>query len=178
MQDSEKPWPEAILIVEIAYRTPGLGNGLGDQVFGSGVLSGQPQRHAVKRVQVFLDAAAEENCAVLGFGHAVGPVEFQVEGAAQGANFWVWIVENTYFEGTQRTLFSILFGAGVIILTSRAEKAGGGIKVQNESNCKTDCPACSRVCPEAAIMFPKYQAGPINGDEVRNEDYLKQFALD
>ena len=66
---------------------------------------------------------------IIGFGHAVGSIEFQVEGAAQGANFWVWIVEHTYFEGTQRTLFSILFGAGVIILTSRAEKAGGGIKV-------------------------------------------------
>src|SRR5262245_41822033 len=25
------------------------------------------------------------------------------------------------------------------------------IQVQNQSNCKTDCPACSRVCPEIAI---------------------------
>lgn len=44
------------------------------------------------------------------------------------------------------------------------------IDVLNESNCKTDCPACSRVCPEAAIMFPKYKKGPINGDVVRPED--------
>ena len=27
------------------------------------------------------------------------------------------------------------------------------IQVQNNDNCKTNCPACSRVCPEAAIMF-------------------------
>ena len=40
------------------------------------------------------------------------------------------------------------------------------IQVQNQDNCKTNCPACSRVCPEAAIMFPKYKAGPINGDVV------------
>jgi Pyruvate/2-oxoacid:ferredoxin oxidoreductase delta subunit len=40
------------------------------------------------------------------------------------------------------------------------------IQVQNNDNCKTNCPACSRVCPEVAIMFPKYMAGPINGDEV------------
>ena len=32
----------------------------------------------------------------------------------------------------------------------------GKIQVQNQDNCKTDCPACSRVCPEVAIMFPKY----------------------
>ena len=44
------------------------------------------------------------------------------------------------------------------------------IQAQNHENCKTNCPACSRVCPEAAIMFPKYKAGPINGDVVRESD--------
>jgi Pyruvate/2-oxoacid:ferredoxin oxidoreductase delta subunit len=44
------------------------------------------------------------------------------------------------------------------------------IQAQNHENCKTNCPACSRVCPEAAIMFPKYKAGPINGDIVRESD--------
>jgi Pyruvate/2-oxoacid:ferredoxin oxidoreductase delta subunit len=44
------------------------------------------------------------------------------------------------------------------------------IQVQNNDNCKTNCPACSRVCPEVAIMFPKYQAGPINGDQVNESD--------
>jgi Pyruvate/2-oxoacid:ferredoxin oxidoreductase delta subunit len=46
----------------------------------------------------------------------------------------------------------------------------GKIKVQNQSHCKTDCPACSRVCPEVAIMFPKYRHGPINGEEVSADD--------
>jgi Pyruvate/2-oxoacid:ferredoxin oxidoreductase delta subunit len=44
------------------------------------------------------------------------------------------------------------------------------IQAQNHDNCKTNCPACSRVCPEAAIMFPKYKAGPINGDVVKDSD--------
>ncbi len=48
------------------------------------------------------------------------------------------------------------------------------IQVQNESNCKTDCPACSRVCPEVAILFPKYKKGPINGDVVRQEDIQRE----
>lgn len=65
---------------------------------------------------------------ILGFGYASGPQEFQVLGT-EGPNFWSWFIMNTYFEGTQRTLFSILFGAGVIILTSRAEARGGGIEV-------------------------------------------------
>ena len=48
------------------------------------------------------------------------------------------------------------------------------IQAQNHDNCKTNCPACSRVCPEAAIMFPKYQAGPINGDLVQASDLGKE----
>lgn len=52
----------------------------------------------------------------------------------------------------------------------------GKIRVQNQNNCKTDCPACSRVCPEVAILFPKYRFGPINGDEV-NADDLRREAM-
>ncbi|HXG63367.1 MAG TPA: ferredoxin family protein [Planctomycetota bacterium] len=48
------------------------------------------------------------------------------------------------------------------------------IRVQHPDHCKTDCPACSRVCPEAAIMFPKYKSGPINGDAVRPEDVKRE----
>jgi Pyruvate/2-oxoacid:ferredoxin oxidoreductase delta subunit len=50
----------------------------------------------------------------------------------------------------------------------------GKIKVQNQNNCKTDCPACSRVCPEVAILFPKYRFGPINGDEVSADDVRRE----
>ena len=48
------------------------------------------------------------------------------------------------------------------------------ITVKNQDKCKTNCPACSRVCPEVAIMFPKYHAGPANGDEVRDEDIHRE----
>ncbi|HJR61549.1 MAG TPA: ferredoxin family protein [Vicinamibacterales bacterium] len=48
------------------------------------------------------------------------------------------------------------------------------IEVRNPTNCKTDCPACSRVCPEVAILFPKYKGGPINGDEVREDDLHRE----
>lgn len=48
------------------------------------------------------------------------------------------------------------------------------LEVQKPHKCKTECPACSRVCPEAAIMFPKYKAGPINGDEVSEEDLQQE----
>jgi NAD-dependent dihydropyrimidine dehydrogenase PreA subunit len=40
------------------------------------------------------------------------------------------------------------------------------VRVQAPENCKTNCPACSRVCPETAILFPKHKTAPINGGEV------------
>ncbi|HEX3869914.1 MAG TPA: ferredoxin family protein [Pirellulales bacterium] len=48
------------------------------------------------------------------------------------------------------------------------------IQVQHQANCKTDCPACSRVCPEVAILFPKYKAGPINGAEIDADDLRRE----
>ncbi len=48
------------------------------------------------------------------------------------------------------------------------------IQVQNNDNCKTNCPACSRVCPEVAIMFPKYGSGPINGEPVKKADVERE----
>lgn len=50
------------------------------------------------------------------------------------------------------------------------------IEVQNPANCKTDCPACSRVCPDVAILFPKYKAGPLNGAPLDEAD-LKREAM-
>jgi Pyruvate/2-oxoacid:ferredoxin oxidoreductase delta subunit len=50
----------------------------------------------------------------------------------------------------------------------------GKLQVQNNDNCKTNCPACSRVCPEVAIMFPKYSSGPINGEPVSDTDVKRE----
>ncbi len=51
---------------------------------------------------------------------------------------------------------------------------GGRIQVHSQANCKTDCPACARVCPELAILFPKYHEGPIAGDVVREADLQRE----
>jgi NAD-dependent dihydropyrimidine dehydrogenase PreA subunit len=37
------------------------------------------------------------------------------------------------------------------------------IAVENQDNCKRGCPACSRVCPEQAIIFPEYKTPAIAG---------------
>jgi Pyruvate/2-oxoacid:ferredoxin oxidoreductase delta subunit len=47
------------------------------------------------------------------------------------------------------------------------------IMVENQDNCKRGCPACSRVCPEHAIMFPDYKSPAIAGAPVGGITGLK-----
>lgn len=39
----------------------------------------------------------------------------------------------------------------------------GKVKVNQAQKCKDMCPACSRVCPEEAVIFPKHEDSPIDG---------------
>jgi len=48
------------------------------------------------------------------------------------------------------------------------------VKVINPQNCKTNCPACARICSGVAIIFPKYTSSPINGSEIIDEELEKQ----
>ena len=71
-------------------------------------------------------------CALFGIllmnivGMGMGPAydNPRAMGGDTGINLWTWIVMTVGFEGTQRALFSILFGAGAILLTSRLESRG------------------------------------------------------
>jgi Pyruvate/2-oxoacid:ferredoxin oxidoreductase delta subunit len=49
------------------------------------------------------------------------------------------------------------------------------INVENQDNCKRGCPACSRVCPEHAIMFPDYKTPAIAGAPV---GYISGLKID
>ncbi len=50
------------------------------------------------------------------------------------------------------------------------EKGPGSIKVINPQACKNNCPACGRICPHTAIIFPKYeQLGAVSGSDVIDE---------
>jgi Pyruvate/2-oxoacid:ferredoxin oxidoreductase delta subunit len=39
------------------------------------------------------------------------------------------------------------------------------VSVANPRNCKDNCPACSRICPAGAVVFPKFPDPPVNGGE-------------
>lgn len=52
-----------------------------------------------------------------------------VTGGASGANLWIWAVLHVVADGKMRCLFSLVFGAGVILLTSRLDTRGDGADI-------------------------------------------------
>jgi NAD-dependent dihydropyrimidine dehydrogenase PreA subunit len=49
-------------------------------------------------------------------------------------------------------------------------KTAEKVEVVNPKGCKNNCPACARICPQVAIVFPKYvPGGPISGSDSFNE---------
>lgn len=48
----------------------------------------------------------------------------RVWGGAEGINFWTWIATHIFFEQKFMSIFSMLFGAGVILMFDRAERRG------------------------------------------------------
>lgn len=58
------------------------------------------------------------------------------------------------------------------------EKTGNRVMVVNPQGCKDNCPACARICPSAAIIFPKYKyGGAIGGSDEIDEisEHLRQI---
>lgn len=50
------------------------------------------------------------------------------------------------------------------------DKPDGRVTVVNPEGCKTNCPACARICPQTAIIFPRYKlGGAIGGSDVIDE---------
>jgi hypothetical protein len=47
------------------------------------------------------------------------------------------------------------------------------ILVEQPDNCRKGCPACSRVCPENAIIFPQHKTPAIAGSPDENAGGLK-----
>jgi len=45
------------------------------------------------------------------------------------------------------------------------------VRVMKPQNCKNNCPACARMCPSKAIIFPKYEKSPINGGTAEEETF-------
>lgn len=62
---------------------------------------------------------------IIGFAfHVAAYADPSAVGGATGINLWVYAINAVLVDGKMRGIFSLVFGAGVVILTSRAETRG------------------------------------------------------
>jgi len=79
---------------------------------------------------------------------------------------WFPVIDSARCTNCKQCLSFCLFGVYAL-------DEAGRVEVRNPANCKTNCPACARVCPEVAIIFPKHASAPINGGEVSDADVAR-----
>ncbi len=63
---------------------------------------------------------------------------------------WYPVIDGSRCVQCQHCLQFCLFGVYAL-------DAEGKVQVRSPDQCKTGCPACARVCPQGAIMFPLYE---------------------
>ena len=129
---------------------------------------------------VFLDMRRQDAPEILAVLHDTGPTvppsNGNPEPAAdqQPADDWVpWfpVIDYDRCRQCRQCLSFCLFGVYAL-------STDGKVIVENPRGCKNNCPACSRICPEAAIMFPKLSEAeaPLNGAEIGDESGLRTRA--
>lgn len=65
---------------------------------------------------------------IVGFGLPWAYENPTVAGGMSPPNYWAWAIPTMFFEGTMRGIFSLLFGASIVLLTDRMEQAGAGLR--------------------------------------------------
>src|SRR5690349_8536704 len=88
-----------------------------------------PAAPAARRIEALDFVRGVALCGILlmnitGYGLPDAYTNPQNSGGATGINLTTWVITEIGFEGTQRALFSMLFGASVILFTSRLEAQG------------------------------------------------------
>ncbi|MEZ6057825.1 MAG: ferredoxin family protein [Planctomycetaceae bacterium] len=137
-------------------------NGNGSHLNGHAV-NGTSNGHPLKSV-------AETNGHPVADGLAVGGAEGGTEGGEEGEsrllNFaddevkrrWYPVIDYSRCTNCMECIDFCLFG---VYGTDPLDR----ILVEAQDNCKKGCPACSRVCPENAIIFPQHKNSAIAGAE-------------
>jgi NAD-dependent dihydropyrimidine dehydrogenase PreA subunit len=84
----------------------------------------------------------------------------------EGCDAWYPVIDKSRCSACGKCHDFCLFGVYAI--------EGRVVQVVQPQNCKNNCPACARICPKRAIIFPKYDKSPINGGEAEEETFDPQ----
>ena len=79
---------------------------------------------------------------------------------------WYPVIDRDRCSGCLECLNFCLFGV-------YGMNSADSLLIEQPDACRTGCPACSRICPEGAIMFPQHADPAISGDAVASLTGLK-----
>ncbi|MFC1746131.1 ATP-binding protein [Candidatus Riflebacteria bacterium] len=96
---------------------------------------------------------------------ATGPSDLQLPVYGKKWKAWFPVLDYELCSDCGKCLDYCLFG----VYSIRNKK----IIVTHPKLCKTDCPACARVCPDKAIIFPKHIDAAINGEQEQDAAVTK-----
>lgn len=143
---------------------------------------GVPADHAQVAVFDMRRATAEQVVRGLleGFGgdaltRALGALAAQAAEPSQQAGTpaakkmpWFPVIDRSRCTNCRKCFGFCLFGVYEIDAQAPA------VRVAKPDSCKTNCPACARICSATAIIFPKHPTAPINGDDANANDMAEQ----
>lgn len=89
----------------------------------------------------------------------VAPTPLVLEGTEPVRRRWYPVIDYSRCTNCMECIDFCLFGVYGVDNADR-------ILVEQQDNCKKGCPACSRVCPENAIIFPEHKTPSIAGAPV------------
>ena len=130
-------------------------------------LAGAPLPEGAQLVNL-REATVESALAAIGLaGTAAVPVVEKAPATPSEGGWIPWfpVIDVARCTQCQQCLGFCLFGVYALV--------DGKVVVQNPEGCKTNCPACARICPQVAIIFPKYESGAIAGAEITDEEKEK-----
>ena len=121
--------------------------------------AGFPLREGAYRVCNMREQTAEEICSQLG----ITPAEHATVYQAPGSDWppWFPVIDRERCTGCKQCISFCPFGV--------YEMVDEAVTVANPEKCKNKCPACARMCPATAIIFPKCEDAPICGTDMEQE---------
>lgn len=129
-------------------------------------VNGNPRQEQLQRylnpLPVINGQPPTNGAAVNGNGHAVnGAAKPQANGDSapppeKVTRRWYPVIDYSRCTNCMECIDFCLFGVYGVDSLDR-------ILVEEQDNCKKGCPACSRVCPENAIIFPQHKSASIAG---------------
>lgn len=103
-------------------------------------------------------AAVAEGQPVEGDSAALVPGQLRDFSSEEPGRRWYPVIDYSRCTNCMECIDFCLFGVYGVDTLDR-------ILVEAQDNCKKGCPACSRVCPENAILFPQHKTPAIAGAE-------------